>query len=121
MYKLLETDEVLKKEKVELEKRLGNLLAKKHEIEDDLSEMYDLWRATKDPITKREIHKEIFKIKDTILHMNYGELYDVKCELGRINRLLNSYSTPVLGSIYNTYRDLDFNDIMNNGIHGVKL
>lgn len=119
MYQL-KTDNVLKMEKQILEKDLGELLAKKHEMEDVLNDMYTTWHLMEDPIAKREFHKEIYKLKDKILRMDINEISTVKCKLHRVNELLYP-SQCNAGYFYDTIHDLDFEDIAINGIHGVRL
>lgn len=116
----LKTDMELKTEKQMLERKLGELLAKKHEMEDTLNDMYTTWRLMKDPIAKREFHKEIYKLKDKILHMDVNEISAIKCKLHRVNKLLYP-SQCNAGYFYDTIHDLDFEDIIINGIHGAKL
>lgn len=116
----LKTDMELKMEKQILERRLGELLTKKHEMEDTLKDMYTTWRLMEDPIAKREFHKEIFELRDRIVRMDINEVSTVQCELSRVNKLLHP-SPCNAGYFYDTIHDLDFEDITINGIHGVRL
>lgn len=118
----LKTDKELLAEKAVLEKELGELLVERNRLEDEINRTYDLWRAAEDKIMKREIHKEIFKMKDEVRRMNYGRINILKNKLFSINKLLYPSQSTVIGCIYDTYRsELDFNDIIINGIRGVKL
>lgn len=117
----LKTDEELLAEKEVLEKELGELLVERNRLEDEINRTYDLWRAAEDKIMKREIHKEIFKMRDEVMRMNYGPIDTLKIRLASINRLLYSSNNTVVGCIYDTYHELDFDDIMINGIKGVKI
>lgn len=118
----LKTDKELLAEKAVLEKELGELLVERHRLEDEIDKTYELWRAAEDRIMKREIHKEIYKMQDKVRNMNYGPIDTLKIRLASINRLLYPSQSTVIGCIYDTYRsELDFNDIIINGIRGVKI
>ena len=117
----LKTDKELLAEKAVLEKELREILVEKNKLEDEINKTYDLWRAAEDKIMKREIHKEIFKMRDEIMCMKYGPIDTLKIRLASINRLLYPSQNTVVGCIYDTYHELDFDDIMINGIKGVKI
>lgn len=119
---IIKTDEELRMERkvlVEKRKRL-------QEVQDGLiqaeEELMQKWRLIKDPIVKREVHKEIFKLRDQILFgRQKQELDSLDSQIGVIDRYL--YSTPSVqyGSIYDTYQNLNYDEISIYGIHGVKL
>ena len=117
----LKTDMELKMEKQMLERKLGELLAKKHEMEDTLNDMYVTWRLMEDPVARREFHKEIFELKNRILRMNFNEISTIRCKIHRVNELLYPSPRNYSGYFYDTIHDLDFEDIAINGIHGVRL
>lgn len=119
---ILKTDDELRKElavKLDEEKVLQEAQNHLVKIEEELMQQ---WRAIKDPLAKREIHREIFKVRDQILG---GEIQRklswVRCDIAHIQHQLYSKPSPQYGSIYDSNLNLDYTYISINGIHGVKL
>ena len=119
---IIKTDEELRMErKILVEKR--NRL---QEVQDGLvraeEQLMQKWRSIKDPVVKRKIHKEIFELRDQILWgRQKRELDRINCNIGEIDRYLYSNPSIQYGSIYDTYQDLNYDEISIYGIHGVKL
>ena len=119
---IIKTDEELRMErKILVEKR--NRL---QEVQDGLvqaeAELMQKWRLIKDPVVKREVHKEIFKLRDKILRgRQKQELDSLYSQIGIIDHYLYSKPSVQYGSIYDTYQNLDYDKISIYGIHGVKL
>lgn len=119
---IIKTDKELKRDKRNLEIRLAELKRQYRELLNKEAELYDIWRQVKDPIVKREIHREIFKWKDGIAYRKLERnIQCVESDIREINRFLYSYPSMTIGCIYDTYQELDYNSIALYGIRGVRL
>lgn len=119
---IIKTDEELRKQKAELEIAMNKLVDIYNGYKKTLDELYITWRAVKDPIVKREIHKEIFKLKDEMMFGRIQmEISCIRCDINEIERILHSTPNPNYGCLYDSYHDFDIDEIMNYGIRGVRL
>ena len=120
---MIKTDEELRNERRGLVEERRRLNCIQQGLIDDRDNLKQIWRETKDPMVKRAIHHEIYKLNDEILFGIIArsiETLDIK--IGSIDRMLYSKPSPTYGSIYDTYRALSFDNVLNYGvIHGVKL
>ena len=96
------------------------------EVQDGLvqaeAELMQKWRLIKDPVVKREVHKEIFKLRDKILRGRQKQELDLLYnQIEIIDHYLYSKPSVQYGSIYDTYQNLNYDEISIYGIHGVKL
>lgn len=117
----IKTDSELIREKAELEVALKRLKDIYRGYERTLDELYITWRSVKDPIVKKEIHKEIFKLKDKMMFGRVQrEIGYIQIDINNINRMLHPVQYDA-GYFYDDYRELDYDEIVNCGIRGVRL
>lgn len=120
---IIKTDEELRIERRGLVEEKRRLNCIQQGLIDDRNNLKQTWRATKDPVMKRAIHREIYKLNDEIMFgVVARSIEDLDYRVRDIDRILYSKPSPTYGSIYDTYQELSFDDILNYGvIHGVKL
>lgn len=118
---LIMTDEELMERKRFLTRQKQELEAKLQMMNDQLDELYIIWRSEKNPKVKREIHHKIYKLKDQITFSPYNkDIHYIMCEIREINDMLYPNQRRA-GYFYEDDRELDFNVIELYGIHGCKL
>lgn len=120
---MIKTDEELRIERRSLIEDRRKLKCIQQGMIDDMDNLKQAWRETKDPIVKRNIHREIFRLNDEIMFgIVTRSIETLNYSINSIDRMLYSKPSPTYGCIYDTYQNLNYDDLLRYGvIHGVKL
>lgn len=119
----IKTDEELRIERRSLIEDRRKLKCIQQGMIDDRNNLKQTWREMKDPIVKRKIHHEIFKLNDEIMFGIVARSIEALDDrISSIDRMLYSKPSPTYGCIYDTYQNLNYDNLLQYGvIHGVKL
>lgn len=112
------------KELVELMEHLEIELSEAKKERDRISKLkdryYGVWRSIEDPIVKVQVHKEIIVLVDELHKLN-EKVNLIRSQIGCCYDKLHSKPSATIGCIYDTYHEINYDDIVLNGIIGVKL